>query len=124
MITLISSDNESFEVSETVASLSTTISNMIKDGCAEGGIPLPNVTGSVLAKVLEYCNKHAAAATASEPSKADDDDDVAETPQNDADGFLTSAVVTPGNEDLRKFDEEFFIDVDIPMLLQIVSATN
>ncbi|TVU03914.1 hypothetical protein EJB05_50524, partial [Eragrostis curvula] len=55
MIALVSSDNERFEVSEAAASQSQTISNMIEDGCADGGIPLPNVTSSVLAKVLEYC---------------------------------------------------------------------
>ncbi|TVU03906.1 hypothetical protein EJB05_50516, partial [Eragrostis curvula] len=63
MIALVSSDNERFEVSEEAASQSQTIRNMIEDGCADGGIPLPNVTSSVLAKVLEYCNKHAATTT-------------------------------------------------------------
>ncbi|KAF8687265.1 hypothetical protein HU200_042940 [Digitaria exilis] len=60
MFTLISSDDERFEVAEAAANMSQTIRHMIEDGCADGGIPLHNVTGSILAKVLEYCNKHAA----------------------------------------------------------------
>ncbi|CAI0553857.1 unnamed protein product [Linum tenue] len=31
---------------------------MIEDDCADNGIPLPNVTGRILAKVIEYCKKH------------------------------------------------------------------
>jgi S-phase kinase-associated protein 1 len=52
-VTLISSDNEHFEVPEAVATLSQTIRHMIEDGCTDGGVPLPNVTGRILAKVLE-----------------------------------------------------------------------
>ena len=59
-ILLISSDDERFEVPEEAANLSETIRHMIEDGCTEGGVPVPNVTGRILAKVLEYCNKHAA----------------------------------------------------------------
>ncbi|KAM7496425.1 hypothetical protein LguiA_020839 [Lonicera macranthoides] len=31
---------------------------MIEDGCADTCIPIPNVTGKVLAMVIEYCKKH------------------------------------------------------------------
>ncbi|PAN14372.1 hypothetical protein PAHAL_2G404800 [Panicum hallii] len=70
-VTLISSDNEHFEVPEAVATLSQTIRHMIEDGCTDGGVPLPNVTGRILAKVLEYCNKHAAASDKDELEKFD-----------------------------------------------------
>lgn len=59
MITLRSSDGEEFEVEAAAAKQSVMIGNMIEDGCSEGGIPLPNVTSKVLAKILEYCKKHA-----------------------------------------------------------------
>ncbi|OVA10206.1 SKP1 component [Macleaya cordata] len=58
VITLKSSDGDTFDVDEAVAVESETIKQMIEDGCADGSIPLPNVTGNILAKVIEYCKKH------------------------------------------------------------------
>ncbi|KAJ4850667.1 SKP1-like protein 13 [Turnera subulata] len=59
MITLLSSDGEEFVVEEAVAVQSQTIKHLIEDGCStDGSIPLPNVTGAVLSKVIEYCKKH------------------------------------------------------------------
>lgn len=58
MITLQSSDGEIFEVDEVVAVESNTIKHMIEDGFVECVIPVPNVTGTTLAKVIEYCKKH------------------------------------------------------------------
>ncbi|PIA44653.1 hypothetical protein AQUCO_01700330v1 [Aquilegia coerulea] len=57
-VTLNSSDGESFEVEEAVITQSQTIKHMIEDDCADNGIPLPNVTAKILAKVIEYCKKH------------------------------------------------------------------
>lgn len=111
MITLTSSDNERFEVSEAAASLSQTISNMIEDDCAKGGIPLPNVTGSVLAKVMEYCNKHASSSSSS----------------SEQDGGSSSAppvaASNANTEDLKNFDKEF-IEVDLAMLYDLLMAAN
>ncbi|EHA8586974.1 putative SKP1-like protein [Cocos nucifera] len=58
-IVLRSSDGEVFEVEEATARQSKTISNMIDDGCAEDTIPLSQVDAKTLAKVIEYCSKHA-----------------------------------------------------------------
>ncbi|CAI0476317.1 unnamed protein product [Linum tenue] len=41
---------------------SQTIKHMIEDDCAGDGIPIPNVTGGILAKVIEFCKKHQHAA--------------------------------------------------------------
>ncbi|KAK1355939.1 Fimbriata-associated protein [Heracleum sosnowskyi] len=59
MIMLRSSDGETFEVEKAVVVESRTIKHMIEDDCADTAIPLPNVTGSILSKVIEYCKKHA-----------------------------------------------------------------
>ena len=56
-ITLKSSDGESSEVDKAVALKSQTI-KLVMDVCADNGIPLPNVTSKILAKVIEYCKKH------------------------------------------------------------------
>ena len=57
-VTLKSSDGETFEVEEIVAVESQTIKHMIEDDCADSVIPVPNVTGKILSKVIEYCKKH------------------------------------------------------------------
>ncbi|RXI06416.1 hypothetical protein DVH24_018458 [Malus domestica] len=71
-ITLKSSDGESFEVEEAVALESQTIKHMIEDDCADNGIPLPNVTSKILAKVIEYCKRHVDAAKPDEKISEDD----------------------------------------------------
>ncbi|KAG5228615.1 SKP1 protein [Salix suchowensis] len=59
-ITLRSSGGESFEVDEAVAVESRTIKRMIEETSASNRevITLPIVSGSILAKVLRYCEKH------------------------------------------------------------------
>lgn len=59
-VTLMTSDTQTFEVSRAVADSFGTIKNLLAD--CEGdmsSVPLPNVTGAVLAKVLEYATFHA-----------------------------------------------------------------
>ncbi|CAL5049132.1 unnamed protein product [Urochloa decumbens] len=111
-ITLITADNERFEVPEAAASLSQVIRNAINNnGSAAavatggGGIQLSKIPGKVLAKVLEYCNKHAAAG-----SSGDD---------------ASSGEAGNDNEEelmLRRFDEEFIDGVDKFMLYDLVLA--
>ncbi|CAJ2655384.1 SKP1-like protein 1A [Trifolium pratense] len=96
-ILLKSSDGETFEVEQAIAVQSQTIKHMIDDNCAdETGIPIPNVTGKIMAKVIEYCKKHV------------------ETP---------SFEEKPSEEDLTKFDTDF-ITVDQPTLFDLILAAN
>ncbi|CAI9095907.1 OLC1v1031944C1 [Oldenlandia corymbosa var. corymbosa] len=103
MIVLNSSDGESFEVEEAVAVESQTIKHMIEDGCAAAtdGIPLPNVSGTVLAKILEYCNGRFNISSSSEP---------------------------PHEEKLKKalksFDSEFVKGMGHKTLLELAEAAN
>ncbi|KAG6432020.1 hypothetical protein SASPL_103593 [Salvia splendens] len=108
-ITLRSSDGEMFEVDEVVAQQSQTIKHMIEDDCADNAIPLPNVTGKILSKVIEYCKRHvdaAAAAAAASDSKEDDK--------------LASAV---SREELKAFDTDF-VNVDQATLFDLILAAN
>ncbi|KAI3908216.1 hypothetical protein MKW98_029517 [Papaver atlanticum] len=70
MITLKSSDEQIFVIEETVALQSKTLEHMIADNDNENiVIPLTTITRSILAKVIEYCNKHAEAETSDEEKK-------------------------------------------------------
>ncbi|OIV92674.1 hypothetical protein TanjilG_18025 [Lupinus angustifolius] len=95
-ITLTSSDGESFEVDEAVALQSQTIKHLVEDGCADNGIPLPNVTSNILALVVKYCNKHV------EPSDSD-------KKSND--------------QDLRAWNADF-VKVDQATLFDLILAAN
>ena len=95
-ITLKSSDGEAFEVEEAVALESQTIKHMIEDDCADSGIPLPNVTSKILAKVIEYCKKHVEAANPEDK---------------------------PSEDDLKAWDADF-VKVDQATLFDLILAAN
>ncbi|KAI4308511.1 hypothetical protein L6164_031575 [Bauhinia variegata] len=59
MITLVSSDGDTYEVEEAVAMQSETLKHLIEDICDDSAIPLPNIKGRILSKVIVYCKKHA-----------------------------------------------------------------
>ncbi|XP_015089135.1 SKP1-like protein 1B [Solanum pennellii] len=96
MIILRSFDGKTFEVDEAVALELETIKHMIEDDCAKNTIHVPNVTGKILAKVIEYCKRHV------EVSKAED---------------------KTAKEDLKTFDAEF-VKVDQGTLFNLMLAAN
>lgn len=102
MITLRSSDGEIFEVDEAVAMEMKTIEHMMEDGCADSTIPVPNVTGHIFAKVIEYCKKHATKAKAKEEQAAG-----------------TSAV----NDDIKTWDADF-VNVDQATLFDLIMVRH
>ncbi|CAJ2646645.1 SKP1-like protein 1A [Trifolium pratense] len=95
-ITLKSSDGEAFEIDEIVALESQTIKHMIEDDCADNGIPLPNVTSKILAKVIEYCKKHVESVGSDEK---------------------------PNDEELKAWDADF-VKVDQATLFDLILAAN
>ena len=97
-IILRSSDGEAFEVDEAVALESQTIKHMVEDDCADNGIPLPNVTSKILAKIIEYCKKHV------ESPKTDDRSNTVD-------------------EDLNTWDADF-VKVDCETLFDLILAAN
>ncbi|GMP39475.1 hypothetical protein CsSME_00010293 [Camellia sinensis var. sinensis] len=96
IIELKSSDGETFEVEEALAIELQTIKCMIEDGFADTSIPLPNVTGKILAMVIEYCKRHVDSSTF--------DDKIAE-------------------DELKNFDTEF-VKVDHGTLFDLILAAN
>ncbi|KAK2363582.1 SKP1 protein 1A [Trifolium repens] len=96
--TLQSYDGETFEVDEAVALKSQTIKYLIEDGCANNTIPIPNVTGKILAMIIEYCKKHVEAEAASSDEK-------------------------PSEDDLKAWDADF-VKIDSTTLFELVIAAN
>ncbi|KAI3965165.1 hypothetical protein MKX01_027656 [Papaver californicum] len=94
IVTLKASDGGHFDVEERVVLQSGTIRHMIEDDCADNGIPLPNVTSKIMAKVVEYLKEHV----------GDDHDD---------------AKV----KELKHWDAEF-VKVDQATLFDLVLAAN
>ncbi|XP_026452348.1 SKP1-like protein 1A [Papaver somniferum] len=106
MFTLKSSDGEDFVVEEAVALQSNTIQHMIEDGCADNGVPLPNVTGKIMGSVVEYCKKHV------------------ETPQADT-GAAKEDLNVRGFLTLKKWDDEFVGKFDLQTtLFDVILAAN
>ena len=102
-VTLKSSDGEEFLVEETVAMESQTIRHMIEDGCADNGIPLPNVNSKILSKVIEYCKKHVESAAKPSVTAAGDE--------------------KAAEEDLKGWDSDF-VKVDQATLFDLILAAN
>jgi S-phase kinase-associated protein 1 len=80
---------------------SQTIKHMIEDNCAdETGIPIPNVTGKIMAMVIEYCKKHV-----------------------DSDAGTGSFDENNASDELKKFDTEF-VKVDQETIFDLILAAN
>ncbi|OEL23296.1 SKP1-like protein 1B [Dichanthelium oligosanthes] len=89
----------------------------MQDGCTDGGIPVHNVTAKILAKVLEYCNNHAAAGAGPEVAAA------AGTAASSVAGSSSNASSGKKVDELAFFDKEF-IDVDQDTLHELLLAAN
>lgn len=98
-VKLSSADNQAFEVDVDVANESQTVKNMIEDTGSDDLIPLPNVSGRILAKVIEYCKYHV------EANKKVDDKP------------------TKTEEDVKAWDAEF-VKVDQATLFDLILAAN
>ncbi|KAI3885674.1 hypothetical protein MKX03_032050 [Papaver bracteatum] len=98
VVILRSYEGDTFEVEESIAMLSQTIKYMIEDGVVVGDqIPLTNISGGILERVLVFLQKHG--------EKEDRDEDE--------------------EKELKKWDEEFvkgFIDDQQTLFRMILAA--
>jgi len=102
MVKVTSSDGQEFIIPKEVASQSVLIKNMLEDiGEAEHAIPLPNVTGTILQKVIEYADHH----KDDPPATADDE------------------MKPKSSEDIDEWDREF-MNVDQGTLFELILAAN
>ncbi|KAJ7733719.1 Skp1 family, dimerization domain-containing protein [Mycena olivaceomarginata] len=105
-ILLASSDNELFIAEIPVVERSVLIRNMLEDlGVRDEPIPLPNVSSSVLKKVLEYCEHHMS------------------EPLPDADSDHSQDETRKRTTDISEWDQKFIL-VDEDMLFEIILAAN
>jgi len=95
-IILKSSDGDTFVIAKAVAMKSQTVKNLIEDVGEDTGIPISEVTGRILAKVIEYCKKHVE---------------------------VESSDGNPSKDELKKWDAEF-VNVDKPTLFDLIMAAN
>ncbi|KAI9506239.1 hypothetical protein GGI25_002142 [Coemansia spiralis] len=102
-VKLSSSDGREFEVNMKVATQSALIKNLLYDlGETDEAIPLPNVNGNVLEKIIEYCTHH----MDDPPALNEEYDDLPKR-----------------SDDIEPWDEKF-IDVDQELLFEILLASN
>ncbi|KAI8987405.1 E3 ubiquitin ligase complex SCF subunit sconC [Mycotypha africana] len=98
-VTLQSQDLEEFKVDRDVAERSVLIKNMLEDiGDSDSPIPLPNVTGKVLKKVIEWCTHH-------------------------RDDPITTDEQERRNTDIDEWDQKY-MEVDQETLFDIILAAN
>ncbi|CAI2180539.1 17682_t:CDS:2 [Funneliformis geosporum] len=99
-VKLTSSEGTEFKVERDVAEKSVLLKNMLEDvGESDMAIPLPNVTGPILQKVIEYCIHHR-----DDPMPTHDDD-------------------TKKTDDIDDWDAEF-CKVDQGTLYELILASN
>lgn len=67
-VVLLSSDGEAFEITTPVAFMSQTVRCLVED-TDNLHVPLPNVRGCILARVVEYCKHHTDDAVSEEDLK-------------------------------------------------------
>ncbi|KAL6749763.1 Skp1 family, dimerization domain-containing protein [Haematococcus lacustris] len=101
-VTLIASDHQRFEVEVDVASEIPLFRERLEsaDPGDDMHIPVPSVTGEVLAKVVEYCQYHVAA-----KKKGADDE------------------ASKSDDDVKAWDAQF-VNVDQNLLFDIILAAN
>ncbi|KAF8428662.1 E3 ubiquitin ligase complex SCF subunit sconC [Tirmania nivea] len=100
---LLSSDGIEKEVARDVAERSILIKNMLEDcGEIDQAIPIPNVNGSVLTKVIEWCEHHK-----NDPAPAADEETDSRKKSTDIDEW-----------------DQKFMQVDQEMLFEIILAAN
>ena len=100
-ITLTSCDGQDFKIIVKVAQMSETVKNLIQDTGIDAPIPLPNVTGKILTKVVEYCQYHTEHPTTTTEEKKDE----------------------KRTDDIIPWDQEF-CKVDQATLFELILAAN
>jgi S-phase kinase-associated protein 1 len=101
-LNLMSRENESFPVPRKIACMSELVKTMAEGDANETNIPLPNVKGAILEKVIEYMTYHN------------------DNPPKEIEKPLKSAIMT---EVVSKWDAQF-VEVGQETLFELILAAN
>ncbi|KAJ0246599.1 SKP1 component [Hirschfeldia incana] len=101
-IKLKSSDDVPFEVDEAVVHQSPILRNVVQD-CPDPEHKIAQVKGKILAKVLEYCEKHVVVFV---------------------DGGDDSSSSSSAGDALKKWDAEFISEMDLSTVYDLIMAAN
>uniref|UniRef100_A0A7N0UD76 SKP1-like protein n=1 Tax=Kalanchoe fedtschenkoi TaxID=63787 RepID=A0A7N0UD76_KALFE len=112
-VKLESAEGEQFEVPREAAFMSSVVKSFVEDDQSEGDEPIriANVAGPVLAKVLEYCKKHAEKPPSSASSSSSSEE------------YVYDYETEKWKEALARWDEEY-CKMDQETLLDVIAAAN
>lgn len=102
MLKLVSQENDNFQIPKKVAIMSELIKTMAEGDTEEKEIPLPNVKGEVLKKVVQYMKYHS------------------ENPAKEIEKPLKSSDM---GQVVSQWDADF-VDVDQELLFELILAAN
>lgn len=75
-VKVLSADHQTFEIDEEVALESQTVKALLEDTGSDDTIPLPNVSGKILSRIIEFCKFHVEAnkkGADDKPAKSEDE---------------------------------------------------
>jgi S-phase kinase-associated protein 1 len=103
LVKLYSADDKIIEVSKDVAKMSGLIDGMMEDiGGLATPISIPNVSGQILDKIIQFCQYHT------------------DHPEIDINSYLKTTTLDKWNS----YDSDFCTKVDMTTLFEIINGAN
>jgi S-phase kinase-associated protein 1 len=107
LVTLVSQDGQEFKIEVKVAKMSETIRQLMLDAGTKDPIPIPNIDGATLAKVLEYCKYHT-----EHPDLPDDTEE------------KSSKIDLSKRREIKNPWDREFCKLDVPTIENLIIAAN
>jgi len=73
-VTLVSQDGQDFKIEMKIANKMETVRNLLEDSGSDTPIPMPNIDGKILTKIVEYAQYHTEHSIATEDTRNWDKD--------------------------------------------------
>jgi S-phase kinase-associated protein 1 len=118
-VKIVSSDNHLFTTSLEVAIVSETIKNLIEDSGIDETIPVPNVSGKILARTIKYITFH----NTHDFERFSKENGVSDTSPSSESAAVTNSDTNENSEKVKQFDIDF-VNVDQSTLFDLILAAN